>query len=104
MTTYIFLPCAIVGVIFCYYLKYRFSGQNYKTPAAVAIMFTNAVLVFSYIELTQNECILFYECFPGLVENHSAVEWVAVACIFLHCFAIPTQWEPWRLFRFRRKL
>jgi len=103
MIAYLFVTCATLGVLFCYYLKYRFSGKNYKTPTAAAIIFTNTVLAFSYIELTQNECILFFECFPGLVKN-TVIEWVAAAYIFLHCFAIPTQWEPWRLFRFRRRL
>lgn len=104
MTNWIFVMCAASGVLTAYYLKFRFSGANYRKLLTIALVFTNSACAFFYIELTQNDCVLFFKCFPDLTKSHPVIEWVALACIFLHCFAIPTEWEPKRLFRIRRKV
>lgn len=95
---------AILGLVLAYVLKFRFSGRNYNKYIAIFLVLLNAFCSFFYIELTQADCVLFFKCFPGLIESSLILEVVATAAIFLHCFAIPTQWEPWRLFRIRRKI
>ena len=104
MIAHVLVVVAISSVILAYILKFRFSGRNYNKFIATSVVLFNGFCVFFYIELTQNDCVLFFKCFPGLIKDNSAVEIVAIAAIFLHCFAIPTEWEPWRLFRLRRKV
>ncbi len=104
MIAYVILAFVVLGVVLAYVLKFRFSGKGYNKFIAGVVVLFNGFCGFFYIELTQNECVLFFECFPGLIKNNLIVEIVAVAAIFLHCLAIPTEWEPWRLFRLRRKV
>lgn len=94
MITHVLLFGAILGVVLAYILKYRFSGRNYNKFIACFVVLFNGFCGFFYIELTQRDCVLFFKCFPGLIRSNLIVEIVATAAIFLHCFAIPTQWEP----------
>lgn len=104
MIAHVLVAFAILGVLLAYILKFRFSGKNYNKFIAVFVVLFNGFCGFFYIELTQNDCVLFFKCFPNLIKNNSIVEIVAIAAIFLHCFAIPTEWEPWRLFKLRREI
>lgn len=104
MIAHVLVFFAALGVALAYIFKYRFSGRSYNKLIAASLVFLNGFCVLFYIDLTQRDCMLFFKCFPGLMKNDLIVEIVATAAIFLHCFAIPTQWEPWRLFRIRRKI
>jgi hypothetical protein len=74
-----------------------------KTGSALAVILFNVCFGFFHVKLTKEDCMLFYERFPGLEDNYPVTAWFSLVCIFLHCFAIPTEWEPRRLFRVRRK-
>lgn len=104
MITVVFVFLAMLVVAVSYYLKFRFSGINYTTGSALAVVVFNLFCGFFHMELTQKECMLFYKCFPRLEDDYPVIAWISLICIFLHCFAIPTAWEPWRLFRIRRKV
>lgn len=63
----------------------------------------NFILALYHIELTQNGCMLFYKCLPKFEDSYPLIAWTSLVCIFLHCFAIPTEWKPRNLFQARQK-
>lgn len=100
---FLVLGFSVFGVIFAWFLKVRFSGRNYTKPRFLVIIFINVLFGIFYLELMKNDCVLFFRCFPELFKGNLLVECVAIVSLFLHCCAIPTIWEPRRLFRIRRK-
>jgi len=103
MIAYALVVAALLGVATAHYVKLRFSGKYYRSSVTKVILLCNCACVIFYIELMKNECVFFFKCFPGLLKEFPVIGWLAIICLFLHCCAIPTIWEPRRFFRFRRK-
>lgn len=84
MITVVFVFLATLAVIVAYYLKFRFSGANYKTGSALAVIVFNVCFGFFHMKLTQEDCMLFYKCFLGLEDDYPVIAWFSLICIFLH--------------------
>lgn len=86
---FLFFIIALGSVSLAYLLRGYFSGENLKLRYSLVCLVFNSAVGFFYLELAKQKCISFYGCFPGFIDKHPVVFWVALACLFLHAFAFP---------------
>lgn len=88
-----FFLFVILGILFSYYLRYRFSGLDIKPWQFVVSMVSILCFLFNYSYFLDESCLMLIVCYPDIRDEYPDINWVVGVVIFLHCLGGPIRWR-----------
>lgn len=94
----LYFCCSVVALVLAFILKFCFTHPDLSRLVFGLCFLFNATIISYHNKVLEFQKFLFYGYYPELLRAHPSIIWVAVICMPLHFWAIPTNGRlRWRI-------
>lgn|GEM_PF-4006016 len=103
MITVVFVSLSSLVICVSYWARRKFSGVKFKGRYFILCVVCNFPFGIFHLDIIVRRCVKYVGYFPNLHFDYPVLSWFAFLFAVLHCFALPSESEPGRLFRKKQK-